>query len=86
MEEYKFPDLDEHNMFNAPAVRDYAIEFYNLNYPDATKIIGEQALELERLKSIIKKMATSSGAASEAMDKILTMLSDIRHTSHFYQF
>ncbi len=81
--EYKFPDIDEHNMFNVAAVQDYAIEFFKLNAPEATKIVGEQAIEIERLKEVIRKMSSAASNATEAMDKVFTTLSEVRNTSYF---
>ena len=70
-------------MFNVDAMQDYAVEFFKLNAPEATKVIGEQAIEIERLKDIIRKMSSAAGSATEAMDKVFTTLSEVRNISHF---
>ena len=80
---YKFPEIDEHNMFNAEDVQEYAIEFFKLSAPEATKIVGEQAIEIERLKEVIRKMSSAASNATEAMDKVFTTLSEVRNTSYF---
>ncbi len=65
---YMLPKLDEHNMFNAEDVQEYAVEFFKLNTPEATKIVGEQAIEIVRLRGIIRKLSSAASNATEAME------------------